>query len=220
VTNPPYSNLTEVMAHCFEIARHTVLLVPMSKIYSSAPRMELVRTKAGIQERLLTDGLCSVNPAVNDTNFYAGNDALNAVLSIVLPPPVDLGDEFDDFYEVWAWNPNNKNYPATAHPASGLVPYDCDPGTPKLQTSPRNVSLLVIGDFAVEDGGVNQYIIKDFARMYLEGCSDKDGDFHKDCEVGGGKFTIHARFIEQVVNTQADLGLEASFGEIAIFLKH
>ena len=52
VTNPPYSNLTEVMAHCFEVASHTVLLVPMSKVYSSAPRMELVRTMAGIQEQL------------------------------------------------------------------------------------------------------------------------------------------------------------------------
>ena len=180
-------------------------------------------TKTGIQDRLLTDGMCSLNPnnpTVNSFNFSDGNAALNAILSIGLPPPVVLGDEFDDFYEVWAWDPANFDYPNTPHPASGLVPYDCDLATPKLQTSPRNVSLIVIGSFDVEDGGVNQYIIKDFARMYLEGCSDKDGEFHKDCDVGGGKFTIHARFIEQVVNTQADLGLEASFGEIAIFLKH
>jgi len=53
VTNPPYSNLTEVMAHCFEVANRTVLLVPMSKVYSSAPRLELVRDLAGVEEQLV-----------------------------------------------------------------------------------------------------------------------------------------------------------------------
>ncbi len=52
VTNPPFSFLTAVMRQCFEVARHTVLLVPMSKIYSSEPRMELVRDVAGIEEQL------------------------------------------------------------------------------------------------------------------------------------------------------------------------
>jgi len=51
VTNPPYSILTDVMRHCFEVAQRTVLLVPMSKIYSSAPRMELVRRVAGIESQ-------------------------------------------------------------------------------------------------------------------------------------------------------------------------
>jgi hypothetical protein len=53
ITNPPYSNLTEVMARCFEVASRTVLLVPMSKVYSSAPRLELVRDLAGIEEQLV-----------------------------------------------------------------------------------------------------------------------------------------------------------------------
>lgn len=52
VTNPPFSNLTDVMKHCFEIAENTVLLVPLSKIYSSAPRMKLIRQKAGVVEKL------------------------------------------------------------------------------------------------------------------------------------------------------------------------
>lgn len=53
VTNPPYSTLTRAMAHCFKYAERTVLLVPMSKVYSSAPRMELVRDLAGIEEQLV-----------------------------------------------------------------------------------------------------------------------------------------------------------------------
>lgn len=52
ITNPPYSNLTEVMKHCFAISDNTVLLVPLSKIYSSAPRLRLVQTMAGIKEQL------------------------------------------------------------------------------------------------------------------------------------------------------------------------
>lgn len=53
VTNPPYSNLTDVMKHCFAIADNTVLLVPLSKIYSSAPRLSLVRDFAGIKEEFM-----------------------------------------------------------------------------------------------------------------------------------------------------------------------
>ena len=52
ITNPPYSNLTDVMKRCFELSVHTVFLVPQSKIYSSAPRMKLVRDVAGIREKL------------------------------------------------------------------------------------------------------------------------------------------------------------------------
>lgn len=52
VTNPPFSNLTDIMEHCFEISKTTVLLVPMSKIYSSAPRMSLVKNVASIKREL------------------------------------------------------------------------------------------------------------------------------------------------------------------------
>ena len=53
VTNPPFSNLTDVMRHCFKISNNTVLLVPLSKVYSSVPRMELVRAVAGIKEQFI-----------------------------------------------------------------------------------------------------------------------------------------------------------------------
>jgi hypothetical protein len=52
VTNPPYSNLTDVMLHAFSISKKTVLLVPLSKIYSSSPRMKLVNEVAGIHRQL------------------------------------------------------------------------------------------------------------------------------------------------------------------------
>lgn len=53
VTNPPFSNLTDVMSHAFKVSKHTVLLVPLSKIYSSAPRLDLVRRVAGIRTQLM-----------------------------------------------------------------------------------------------------------------------------------------------------------------------
>jgi hypothetical protein len=52
VTNPPFSNLTDIMEHAFSIAQRTVLLVPLSKIYSSAPRMKLCLQVAGIHRQL------------------------------------------------------------------------------------------------------------------------------------------------------------------------
>jgi len=53
ITNPPWSDLTDVMAHAFSIAKHTVLLIPVSKLYSSAPRMKLEREVAGVREQLM-----------------------------------------------------------------------------------------------------------------------------------------------------------------------
>jgi len=52
VTNPPFSNLTEVMEHAFSISENVIFLVPMSKIYSSVPRMNLVKNVAGIKTEL------------------------------------------------------------------------------------------------------------------------------------------------------------------------
>lgn len=53
VTNPPFSNLTEVMAHAFRLAENTVFLVPLSKVYSSSPRLDLVRRYAGMRTQLM-----------------------------------------------------------------------------------------------------------------------------------------------------------------------
>tara|TARA_R110001583_G_scaffold161109_1_gene313021 strand:+ start:10849 stop:11349 length:501 start_codon:yes stop_codon:yes gene_type:complete len=53
VTNPTWSDLTDVMKHAFSIAQNTVLLIPLSKLYSSMPRMALEREIAGIREQLI-----------------------------------------------------------------------------------------------------------------------------------------------------------------------
>lgn len=50
VSNPPYSNLTDVLRHSFTIAENIVYLFPLSKLYSSAPRLRLVRDMAGVKE--------------------------------------------------------------------------------------------------------------------------------------------------------------------------
>lgn len=52
ISNPPYSNLTDVLKHSFKIADNTVFLIPLSKLYSSAPRLKLVRDLAGVKEEL------------------------------------------------------------------------------------------------------------------------------------------------------------------------
>jgi len=53
ITNPPFSNLTDVMRHCFSISKNTVFLLPPSKVYSSVPRMRLVQRLAGLKEQLI-----------------------------------------------------------------------------------------------------------------------------------------------------------------------
>lgn len=50
VTNPPFSNLTEVFRHAFHIARNSVFLIPISKFWSSQPRIALAREYAGLAE--------------------------------------------------------------------------------------------------------------------------------------------------------------------------
>ena len=41
------------MEKAFSIAQHTVLLIPLSKLYSSVPRMKLEKEVAGVREHLL-----------------------------------------------------------------------------------------------------------------------------------------------------------------------
>ncbi len=183
------------------------------------------KTISGIRARLAADppatyppdGSCEANLSSvlgAEANFIDGNAALNDVLAIPLASP-SRNDGMDDFFETWAYAG-----PSAFHPAAELDPYDCSPED-GLQKGARNISLIVVEDFAVPDGdaGPKSYIVKDFARMYLEGCS-KDGVFYKDCLYsGGGKFTIHARFVEEVTNSHGDLGVGATFGDIEIFLK-
>jgi len=52
VTNPPFSNMTDWMRHSFDLASNVVFLIPLSKLFSSAPRMSLVREYGGIRKVL------------------------------------------------------------------------------------------------------------------------------------------------------------------------
>ena len=50
VTNPPFSNLTQVYEHAFKLSHHCVFLIPISKHFSSAPRLAAVKRYGGLRE--------------------------------------------------------------------------------------------------------------------------------------------------------------------------
>lgn len=52
VTNPPFSNLTRCFEHAFSIAENCVFLIPVSKFFSSAPRLKAARNYGGLREIL------------------------------------------------------------------------------------------------------------------------------------------------------------------------
>lgn len=49
ITNPPYSNLTDWIKHSFDLADNVVFFVPLSKIFSSAPRLALIEEYGAIK---------------------------------------------------------------------------------------------------------------------------------------------------------------------------
>jgi hypothetical protein len=53
ITNPPYSILTQWMDHCFQLADNVVLLIPISKLFSSNPRLQMVREYGGISDMIV-----------------------------------------------------------------------------------------------------------------------------------------------------------------------
>lgn len=52
ITNPPFSNLTQVFEHAFRLSQNCVFLIPISKYWSSQPRLQLARAYGGLQEIL------------------------------------------------------------------------------------------------------------------------------------------------------------------------
>lgn len=52
ITNPPFSNLTQVFEHAFNISEQCVFLIPISKFFSSAPRLALAKEYGGLYEML------------------------------------------------------------------------------------------------------------------------------------------------------------------------
>jgi hypothetical protein len=51
-TNPPFSNLTKVFDHAFSLAENCVFLIPISKYWSSAPRLAAAARYGGLVEIL------------------------------------------------------------------------------------------------------------------------------------------------------------------------
>ena len=52
VTNPPFGDLTRWLEHSFEVAQNIVFVIPLSKLFSSAPRLEIVRSYGSVRELL------------------------------------------------------------------------------------------------------------------------------------------------------------------------
>jgi len=50
ITNPPFSNLTQIFLHAFGLAENCVFVIPISKYWSSAPRIEAVAQYGGLAE--------------------------------------------------------------------------------------------------------------------------------------------------------------------------
>lgn len=53
ITNPPFSNLTAVFVHAFSLAENCVFLIPISKYWSSSPRIEAAEKYGGLKEVLV-----------------------------------------------------------------------------------------------------------------------------------------------------------------------
>lgn len=52
VTNPPFEELTRWMEHAFTLADNVVFVIPLSKYFSSAPRIEACEKYGGVRETL------------------------------------------------------------------------------------------------------------------------------------------------------------------------
>lgn len=106
---------------------------------------------------------------------------------------------------------------------TNLTPNDCNAFLPGIQTSPRNLSLIVVNHSLAPDGttcggGNNSYCVRGFERAYLEGCFDKDDVFKPLCDpLPGSVFTVLVRFVQQVVDSNGNLGLGA-YGDVGIQL--
>jgi hypothetical protein len=50
MTNPPFSNMTQVFEHSFALADNCVFVIPISKYWSSAPRIKAAERYGGLVE--------------------------------------------------------------------------------------------------------------------------------------------------------------------------
>ena len=56
VSNPPYSNFWDFLAHSFTLSENVVYLIPLHKIWSSQRYMDAIREYGGIRETLIIGG--------------------------------------------------------------------------------------------------------------------------------------------------------------------
>ena len=96
---------------------------------------------------------------------------------------------------------------------------------PGFQTSPRNVTALVIEDIDPPDPHPEMcsantcYRLLGFVRMYIEGCSVGGGPLVKSCQgLSGSDFTVYGRLLSAVATSDGELGFSYS-GDIQSFLK-
>jgi hypothetical protein len=188
---------------------------------SSNSGVNVGKTQSGLQARLATEGACSVTAlpffatVQSDTVNFNGHPTLDDLL---LPTSGNSGGGVDDFFEVFR---PSLGYDVS-QPAANLSALDCDSNTAAAETSVRNVVVIVIDDIGVSDGTgctgggatSNCYLVRGFARIYIEGCSTNAG-FDATCSQGGagGSFTVHAR----MVNAFADSGGELTLNRIGGF---
>ena len=187
-------------------------------------------TISGTNDRLASEGVC-------DANFFAtygggaqgildaGNAALVAAGLPALAGPPAANDDIDDLFEIWELLPG---YDPT-DPLANVVARDCDPLTGALETSPRNILVLVIEDILVNDGagcagGSGCHDVQGYTRMYLEGCSRPPPVVHRlftACAGGGGDLWVQGRMLRQ--ENHADVGGRLGFsttGEFDTILTH
>jgi len=199
---------------------------------SAKPGQNVNQTFNGIKGRLALEGSCDaayvsaggstadLQQGWSDLDDYLGaypgydHEGLHTSDSQGAMPVA--GDGVDDFHEIWSRG-------SGSGPASDLTPLDC-PGYGGETNSPRNVVLIVVNDTFSTDN--NTYVIQDFVRMYIEGCTrtanNGTSDFRRDCgwnNLGSGKLTIHGRFVHQVGSPAANIGLtELMLGDQEVFL--
>jgi hypothetical protein len=165
--------------------------------------------RQGLSTRLQASRPCDANSAVTEANLDAWTAAIGSQ-GLTPMAAANKNNNIDDLFEVWERNP-------LPSPLGILAPWDCNPGVAGVQTSPRNVNIIVVHDIEDEDGANNYYIVRGFVRMYIEGC-ERSGTFYPDCTQAGGNFNVYARIIGQLPDSTAVLGLN-NYGDIGIWLK-
>ena len=183
------------------------------------------KTKSALEARLATEGACGGNAVpIFGTVQAAPTPSTCTRRSRTCRPRT---------WAAWAMSTTSSKSGSRPRlrperPGDRLEQYNCNPDPAGIiETSPRNVSVVIVSDIAVDDGSgcsavsvgasPHCYLVLGFARMYLEGCTTSAGFSAMYDQSGGRHFTIHARFVKAVGNNNAGLGV-SQFGDIQTVL--